>query len=77
MMIRHAEESDGFYDLKVPKTPNISKQKHPLPLLSEYHQSTTKDLTWLHCYRLGHPSFTTLAVIFPFLFKGLGNKHCV
>jgi len=76
MMIGRAEERDGLYYLNVLETPDIiNKQK--LTLLFEHLQSTTEDLIRLHHYRLGHPSFTTLVVIFPFLFKGFENKHFV
>ena len=61
----------------VPETLNINKQNHSLTLISEHHQSTTKDLIWLPHYRLSHPSFKTLAIIFPFLLKGLENKPFV
>ena len=49
----------------------------PLSLLSESLGSHNKDI-WLCHYRLGHPSFSTLKIMFPSLFQGLdiGVFHC-
>ena len=46
-------------------------------MLSESLSSHNKDL-WLCHYRLGHPSFSTLKIMFPSLFQrlGIGVFHC-
>ena len=39
---------------------------------------SNKDKIWLQHFRLGHPSFSILKVMFPLLFKGIDveNLHC-
>ena len=45
---------------------------------SLFLSSSNKSVIWLHHYRLGHPSFAVLIVMFPSLFKGLDIRtfHC-
>lgn len=47
-------------------------------LSSSFLSSSNKDAIWLHHFRLGHPSFAVLQIMFPSLFKGLNIRtfHC-
>ena len=66
-----AKERNGLYHLEISK--KISSNLH-VSLLS----SSNKDVIWLHHYRLGHPSFKVLQILFPQLFIGLDTSefHC-
>ena len=66
-----AKERNGLYHLEISQktTSNL-----PVSLLS----SSNKDAIWLHHYRLGHPSFRVLKIMFPQLFIGsdISEFHC-
>ena len=76
-MIGLAREENGFYLLEKARGTCSTKSQLPMFLLSESLSSHNKDL-WLCHYRLGHPSFSTLKIMFPSLFQGLdiGVFHC-
>ena len=70
-MIGLAREENGFYLLEKARGTCSTKSQLPMFLLSESLSSHNKDL-WLCHYRLGHPSFSTLKIMFPSLFQRLG-----
>ncbi|PSS19429.1 Endonuclease [Actinidia chinensis var. chinensis] len=69
-MIGRAKEGDGLYYLDTLSNLSFSKGKSSVSFLSECY-SSNKEKIWLHHRRLGHPSFNTLKILFPSLFKGL------
>ena len=72
--IGRAKEKDGLYSLETSPTPSMIKKN----LSSSFLCSSNKDAIWLHHFRLGHPSFAVLQIMFPSLFKGLNIRtfHC-
>jgi len=72
--IGRAKEKDGLYYLEISTTPSMIKTN----LSSSFLSSSNKDVIWLHHFRLGHPSFAVLKIMFPSLFKGLDIEtfHC-
>ena len=76
-MIGLAREENGLYLLKEARGTGSTKSQLPLSLLSESLSSHNKEI-WLCHFRLGHPSFSTLKIMFPSLFQGLdiGMFHC-
>ena len=73
-MIGLSKERDRLYCLETPSKLNITKNESTLSFLSEHHLSN-KEKVWLHHRRLGHPSFRTLRILFPSLFRGLDVEH--
>ena len=76
-MIKLAKEKNGFYFVKEPNGKNNTKGPIPLSLLFESSLSN-KNRIWLYHFRLSHPSFSILKVMFLSLFKGfdLVQFHC-
>ena len=70
-MIRLAKSRVGLYYLQ---GPNEQEKKEKLNHVSCLMQSS-RDHIWLHHYCLGQPSFFTLRVMFPALFRGLNVKN--
>lgn len=69
--IGRARERDGLYYLEDQRINN--KIQIPLSLSSTLLSElviSNKDKIWLYHRRLGHPSFTTLKMMFPSFFKG-------
>ena len=64
-MIRYARDQDGLYYLETSSLDRLSYS------LSSELISTKKENIRLHHNRLGHPSFSVIKILFPFLFKGL------
>jgi len=69
-MIGLVRAREGFYYLEEPG----GHDKESLPVMSCLAQSN-EDKVWLQHYRLGHPSFLTLKLVFPDLAKGLDFEH--
>ena len=69
-MIGHAREKGGLYYLEESSGQTRTETHLPLSFLSESSISN-KDKIWLYHFRLGHPSFSVLKVMFPLLFKGI------
>ena len=76
-MVRVAREENGLYLFEEACGTCSTMSQLPLSLLSKSLPSHNKDI-WLCHYRLGHPSFSTLKIMFPSLFQGLdiGVFHC-
>ena len=76
-MIGHAKERDGLYYLETLSNSNITKSKLSHSFISEFF-SSNKEKAWLYHRRLGNPSFRTIKIMFPSLFKGFDVKdfHC-
>ena len=66
-----AKEKNGLYYLEESYRSNIVKNKLSLSFLSLSKQDTI----WLYHFRLGHPSFEILKIMFPSLFKDLNVEH--
>lgn len=75
--IGRAREKDGLYYLELLSDQSRTENRLPLSFLSE-SPSTKREKIWLHHHRLGHPSFSTLKIMFPLLFKGVDVEklHC-
>ena len=71
--IGHAKEKDGLYYFKLESGKVNARVGYPFLLLSD--SSTNKDQILLHHLQLGHPSFRTLSLMFPSLFKNVDLKH--
>ena len=77
LIIGCATEWDILYYLDKFEKQTAPKWSHPLTYLSGQYQPH-KDTSWLHHYRLGHPAFSTLKIMFPSLFTNLdiSKFHC-
>lgn len=64
--IGRAKERDGLYYLDSPNNLNLVQSD-----TSHSNLLSNKDEIWLQHRRFGHPSFKTLKVMFPNLFRGL------
>ena len=76
-MIRPAREKNGPYHLEVSDEQNSTSNNFPFSFFYESSLSN-KNKLWLHHLCLGHPLFSVLKIIFPYLFKGIdmGIFHC-
>ena len=76
-MIGHAKEKNGLYYLDTSSGNVGNGNQLPLSFLFE-SSSSNKDQIWLYHFRLGHPSFNVLKVMFPLLFKNIDvdTFHC-
>ena len=75
--IGRAKEKNGLYYLELLHDQSRTENRLASSLLTE-KISTKKEKLWLHHRRLGHPSFSTLKIMFPLLFKGINvdKVHC-
>ena len=66
-----AKERNGLYHLEL-------SQKTSNNLSLSFLSSSNKDTIWLDHLHLGHPSFSVLKVMFPYLFQGsyISEFHC-
>jgi len=76
-MIGHARKKDGLYYLELLFDQNRTENRLPLSFLYEI-PSAKRDKIWLHNYRLGHLSISTLKIMLPLLFKEIDVEklHC-
>ena len=86
-MIGHVKEKNELYYLDTSSGNVGNGNQLPLSFLSKSF-SSNKEQIWLYHFRLGHPSFNVLKVMFPLLFKNIDvdtfhcdvcefAKHCV